>query len=105
MFFIVAFGFVALGAAAYYAFRPNPRSLGFSAWMGAATLFSTLMGTAADFGATFFHVSRAIHDGAADWHADLVEGLAESMSPGIMGFAFLAVTALVVAVGKARDAR
>ena len=105
MFFIVAFGFVALGAAGYYAYRPNPRSLGFIVWMGAATFFSTLMGIAADFGATFFHVSHAIHEGAADWHADLVEGLAESMSPAIMGFAFLGVTALVGALGKARDAR
>ena len=105
MFFILAFGFVALAAAAWYAYRPNPRSFGFIVWMGAATLFSTLMGTSADFGATFFHVSRAIDKGMAGWHGDLMEGLAESMSPGIMGFSLLAMTALVVSVGKARDPR
>jgi hypothetical protein len=105
MLFILAFGFVGLAAAAWYAFRPNPRSLGFIVWLGAATLFSTLMGTAADLGATCYHVARAIEQGVSDWHGHLVEGLAESMSPGIMGFALLAVTALVVSVGKARDPR
>jgi hypothetical protein len=32
----------------------------------------------------------------------LIEGLAESMSAGIMGFAFLCLTSMLVAVGKAR---
>jgi hypothetical protein len=105
MFFILAFGFVALAAAAWYAFRPNPRSFGFILWMAGATLFSTLMGTAADLGATFFYVSGAIEKGAPLWNAALAEGIAESMSPGIMGFALLGMIALVVAVGKGRDPR
>ena len=104
MFFILAFGLVGLAAAGWFAYRPNARSLGFILWMGGATLFSTLMGTAADFGATFFAVAKMIDQKipSPDWHAVIIEGAAESMSPGIMGFAFLAMTSLVVAVGKAR---
>ncbi len=102
MFFILAFGLLALAAAGWFAFRPNPRSQGFIVWMGAATLFATFMGTAADLGATAFATASMITKGATDWHAILIEGFAESMSPGIMGFALLAMTALVTAVGKAR---
>jgi len=102
MFFIMAFGLIALAAAGWYAFRPNPRSFGVIVWMGAATLFASLMGTVADFGAVAFAVSSMIVQGAKDWPAVVFEGFAESMSPGIMGFALLSMVALVTAVGKAR---
>ncbi len=103
MFFILAFGFIALAAAGWYAYRPNARSFGFIASMGAATLFATLMGTAADLGTVAFAVASMINHGMKDdWHAVIIEGFAESMSPGIMGFALLAMIAMVTAVGRAR---
>ncbi len=103
MVFILLFGFVGLAAAGWYAFRPNARSLGFITWIAIATLFSTLMGTAADLGATLFHVARMADTSTSpSWRADLAEGLAESMSPSIVGFAFIAMTALITAMGKAR---
>ena len=104
MFFVLAFGFVGLAAATWYAFRPNARSFGFIVWMGGATLFSTLMGTAADLGTTAFFVARmSEHEPTlARPFAILVEGFAESMSPAIMGFSLLAMISLVTAVGKAR---
>jgi hypothetical protein len=103
MFFILAFGMVALLSSAWYAYRPNARSLAFAEWMGRTTLFATLLGLASDLGEVFSHVSRAIEQSAATWPRDLVEGCAESMSPPIMGFAFLAMTALLTSVGRARD--
>jgi hypothetical protein len=102
MFFILAFGLIALAAAGWYAFRPNARSLGVIVWMGGATLFATLMGTVADLGTVAYAVSAMIGQGMKDWHAVIIEGFAESMSPGIMGFALLSMIALVTAVGKAR---
>jgi hypothetical protein len=103
MFFILAFGAIGLATSAWYAYRPNARSYAFLVWMGLATLFTTLMGLAADIGATCYHVARAMTQDAPMWRAWLVEGFAESMSPPIMGFAFLAMTALLTAVGRARD--
>ncbi len=102
MFFIMAFGGVALAAAGWYAFRPNARSLGVIVWMGTATLFASLMGTVADLGTVAYAVSSMIQAGAKDWYVALIEGFAESMSPGIMGFALLSMVALVTAVGRAR---
>jgi hypothetical protein len=105
MFFILAFGGIGLATSAWYAYRPNPRGYGFILWIGAATFFTTLMGLAAALGATGYHVARAAAKNTPDWQAILVEGCAESMSAPIMGFSFLALTALLVAVGKARDPR
>jgi hypothetical protein len=106
MWFILAFGVVGLVAAAGYAAK-KARSLGFIYGLGAATLFSTLSATCADFGATFAHVSGRMEPGGMQW-ADvatpLIEGAGESMSPGILGFSFVSLTCLLVGVGKHRRA-
>ena len=104
MFFILAFGLIALGAAGWYAVRAEKRTLGFIYGMSAATLFSVLSGTASDFGATWFYVSRMIEKEGptSSWQMPLFEGLAESMSPPVMGFSILALVAMLVAVGRRR---
>ena len=103
MFFILVFGFAGLAGAGWYAFRPNPRNLGFVTWIGVSVLFSTLQGTCSDLGMVFSHVTR-MPEGIPSVPV-LLEGLAESTSPGILGFTFLALMALVTAVGRARDLR
>ena len=104
MFVVVAFGFVSLAAAAFYAARPDARHEGFIQWMLRATLWSVLVGMCSDF-ATTFHVACQIED----WNHRsqiVIEGSAESLSPGIMGFAFMALAAMLTAVGRRRlDAR
>jgi hypothetical protein len=105
MFFILAFGAIGLATSAWYAYRPNPRSYVFIVWMGLTTLFTTLMGLAADIGATCLYIARAAETNAPLWHAEIIEGFGESMSPPIVGFAFLAMTSLLTAVGKVRDSR
>jgi hypothetical protein len=105
MFFILAFGGIDLAASAWYAYRPNARSYAFVVWMGLTTLFATLLGLAADLGVTCYHVAHAIVQGEPLWRAMLIEGFSESMSPPIVGFALLAMTALLTAVGRARDQR
>jgi hypothetical protein len=104
MFVIVAFGVLAVASAAFYAARPDGRREGFLAWMSRAVLWSTLAGLASDLGATCQFVT-SLPD--ADERARAAsEGFAESMSPAVMGFALLAVTAFLAAIGRQRlDAR
>jgi hypothetical protein len=125
MLFILIFGLIGLGAAFYFALRAERRSLGFVKSMAAATLFSTLATSCADVGATLYAAGK-VYDAndpqgsSADQRftpeaargADaattskvvrvVVEGFAESTSPGILGFAFLALTSMLVAVGRRR---
>ena len=105
MFFILFFGAVALATAFWFAVRPSDRHDGFIKWMARATLYATVSGTLADFLAVMRYVVREQLQG--DRRAlILCEGFAESLSPGIMGFSFLALVALMTAVGRRRlDAR
>jgi hypothetical protein len=97
---ILLFGLVTLLASAHFAARPDGRREGFLAWMSAATLWATLAGVASDVAATLYHTTE-VED--ANRRAQLVlEGVAESMSPAIVGFAILALVAMLTAVGRRR---
>lgn len=108
MAFILIFGFVGLAAGFFFAVRADKRTLGFVKGMMAATLFATLAASCADVGATLYACERTFS--AAESEADAIpramhlvaEGFAESTSPGIMGFSFLALTAMLGAVGRRR---
>jgi hypothetical protein len=101
MYWVVAFGFVALGAAGHYAARPTAKHEGFLSWMSRAVLWSIFTGICSDAATVFEYTAGDIPPG--DARARIVlEGLAESLSPGIVGFAFLAVVALLAAVGRRR---
>ncbi len=106
MVFILLFGLLGLGAAFYFAVRGQGQSLGFIKSMMQAVLFATLAATAADLGATLYAASHAWEqpgDGQPLRAAHMiVEGCAESTSPGILGFSFLALTAMLTAVGRRR---
>jgi hypothetical protein len=117
MYWVVAFGFVALGAAAYFAARPTAGHEAFIQWMSRALLWAVLTGMCSDVGTVMRAASarmgaaevRILEGSAAAEPADgetrarlVCEGLAESLSPGIVGFAFLGVVALLAAVGRRR---
>ncbi len=106
MMFIVVFGLLGLGASFYFAVRAQRQSLGFIHSMMHAVLFATLAATAADLGATLNAANQAWEKPGGDQplHAAhiIVEGFAESTSPGILGFSFLALTAMLTAVGRRR---
>ncbi len=105
MLFILVFGLLALGTSFYFAVRPQKQSLGFITSMAQATLFGTLAATFADVGATLYAASHAWENpeaGAGRAASMIVEGLSESASPGIVGFSFLALTAMLTAVGRRR---
>ena len=102
--FVLGFGGWALVAAGRYAMKKGV-SVGFIRGMMAATFCSILSALCANFGATFAYVSAHLEGGNGDPRtelAHLVEGLGESMSSGIVGFSLLALTALLVGVGKQR---
>jgi hypothetical protein len=102
MLFILVFGLIALGTAMRYAARPGPVHLAFSRAMALATFHATLVGFCADLGAVFTKGPRIAAAEHADLSRVLIQGLAESTSPGIMGFTLLALTSLFVAVGRLR---
>jgi hypothetical protein len=123
MSFILLFGVLALGAAFFFALRAERRTLGFIKSMAMATLFSTLAASCADVGATLYGAEKAF-DPTKSYEAEtrsgppsaeqteaaalprvihiVIEGFAESTSPGIVGFSFLALTWMLVAVGRRR---
>lgn len=106
MLFIMLTGLAGLLASFHFALRSDRRTLGFIKSMAQATLFATLAATAADLGATLYAVTRAWSEPGAGQplHAVhmMIEGFAESTSPGILGFSFLALTAMLTAVGRRR---
>lgn len=125
MLFILAFGLIGLGAAFYFALRAERRTLGFVKSMAAATLFATLATSCADVGATLYSAGKVYDandpqgssadvrftpetargsDAATTFKVVrvVIEGFGESTSPGILGFAFLALTSMLVAVGRRR---
>lgn len=117
MSFILLFGGVALLAAFYFAVRAEPKILGFVKWMSLAVLFSTCAATCADVGMTLYAAERVMTDktvperpgppptDASQFHHAIhtvIAGCAESTSPGILGFSFLGLTAMLTAVGRRR---
>lgn len=116
MLFILVTGAVGLAAAFHFAIKARRASLGFIKSMMLATFFGTLAASCADVGAVLFNVERAYdstgsYDKPGELKTDgggphvthmLVAGLAESTSPGILGFSFLGVTSLLVATGRRR---
>jgi hypothetical protein len=99
--FVLLFGGVCLVSSLSFALRPGRSRLGFLKWMHLTVLFATLSGTVANIGATF-HYLAAGRNGATDPVLVLFEGLGESMSTPILGFALLSLSALGVAVGLRR---
>lgn len=96
--FVLVFGVLALTGAAYAAARPDERTLRYVKGMIWATVASVGSATCADLGATFQAVSGA----PGTPTAMLLQGLSESMSPGILGFSLVSLAALFVAIAARR---
>jgi hypothetical protein len=105
MMFVLAFGFVTLATAFWFAIRPTPQQVGFIRWMSRATLFTILCATCVCFSITFHAVTS--EELPNDLFARIiVRGAAESLAPGIIGFALLSLTSLATAIGQRKlDAR
>ena len=104
MLFILLTGAIGLASAFYFALKARAQNLEFIKGMAMATLFGTLAASCADVGATLYASEKAFDeaDSVGKPLHMIVEGLAESTSPGILGFSFLALIWMLVAVGRRR---
>jgi len=105
MLFVVIFGLLTFAAAALFAARGDRRRLGFVTWMGVATLLSIGGGVASDLAAVGHHGFERCAEKHIEPATCLVLGVAESMSPAILGFTLLSLAAMLAAVGMSRTAR
>lgn len=97
---IALFGVLSLGAGAVFAVRPTLRLVPILAALGLAVLFSIGAGTMADLAAVGSKIPAH-----PEWLRQtelpllVLQGVAESMAPGILGFSLLSLTAFECAVG------
>jgi hypothetical protein len=104
MFFLLAFGVATLVASAHYAWRVTRVALKVTLGLGAATAFATLTGIAVDL--------AAVGHGAVDYmnrHHEtslasvVLQGVAESLAPAVLGFTLLSLAALITTLGLYRQ--
>jgi hypothetical protein len=104
MWFLVAFGAATLAFSIRFARMPARRTLRTALALAGATAFTTLTGICADL-ATVGHDAPSYlkaHPGTSMVEV-LLQGIAESLSPGIMGFTTLSLAGLIVALGFQRE--
>jgi len=104
MFFLLAFGVATLVAATLYAWRVTRVAFRVTLGLGVATGFTTLMGICVDLAAVGHGVPTYLQRHPETSLAEVVlQGLAESLAPGVMGFTFLALAALLTTLGLYRE--
>ena len=102
--FLLSFGALSLLAAARFALRPEPARLRLALALAAATLFTMSTAISAAL-ATVGHqapgyLARHPEDSLS---GVILQGLAESLSPAILGSTVLTLSALFVALGCYRE--
>jgi hypothetical protein len=103
MFVVLLFGGLSLAAAIRFARTPRTETVGAVRALSTATIFAVIGGVAADLATVFTKVPNH-----PEWSQSpqvgliVLTGLGESLTPAILGFAFLAVAWLVTAVGARR---
>jgi len=107
MFLVLAFGLATLLLAARFAHQPDGRSPAPVWSLAIVTIATTVTGVAADLAAVGHHAPRFLQEHAGDGAGYdlprvLIQGFAESMAPAILGSTFVALAALLIAVGLLR---
>jgi hypothetical protein len=99
MVFVVVFGLVSLGSAVLFALRPTAGRLASVVAYATAVLLTSIAGTALDLGVVFSRFQDFPADNAS---AFVLMGCAEALSPVILGFSLISITALVAGIGSRR---
>jgi hypothetical protein len=104
MVFVLVFGGVALASAGRFAMQPVAGGARSIVAYGAAVAFVSLAGLAVDLVAVAHHAvgDPELVAEAGGIGALALLGLGEALSPVVLGFALLAVTSLLTAVGLRR---
>jgi hypothetical protein len=101
--FTLLFGALSLAASVAFAVRQAPGQLRVARALHGATLYSTLTGILASLAAVGHHVNARWDElQSVGLVRVLCQGVAESMSAGIIGFVLLSLSLFVVGVGQLR---
>ncbi len=104
MWFLLAFGLATLVFAARFAWVPARRTLRTTFALAGGTAFASATAICADVAAVGHGAPGYLKAHPETTLVDaLLQGMAESMSPGILGFAMVSLAALVVALGYQRE--
>lgn len=106
MWFVLTFGLITLGAAVGFARRPRLEAEQAVRSFSRATTFSTLSTLCLDLAAVGSRVPNAPGiENHPHIHFVVMEGIAESLAPVILGSTLLCLVWLLMAVGQRRLAR
>jgi hypothetical protein len=104
MFFLLAFGLVALALAVRFALSPSQRLLKAALAMSGATAFTVFTGICTAFAAVGHQAPDYLKRHPETTLAEVVLlGIGESMSPGILGGVMLSLIAIILALGLWRQ--
>ncbi|HEY3664986.1 MAG TPA: hypothetical protein VGL19_03255 [Polyangiaceae bacterium] len=102
--FVLLFGGLSLFCGARFALGPSRQRLRLTGALGLTTWLATLTAVCADFAAVGHHGPEFLsRHPELPLHAVVLQGVAESLSPAIVGLSMLTVCALLVALGCHRD--
>ena len=99
MWFVLILGLGALATAVLFAARRRIAVLALVRAFTLATVFAIASGLCANVAAVMKHASEYV---GPDMVFAVMQGLAESLAPGILGFTMLSISWLLVAVGTRR---
>jgi len=106
MWFVLLFGVLALIAAGFFAWRPEPRKIDAIKALSIATVFSIASAIVSDIAAVGSKVpANPEWAHSPDLPLIVMQGVSESMAPGILGFSILSLVWLVMSVGHRRLGR
>ncbi len=106
MWFILLFGLLSLLAAGAFAVRPDPRRVETVRSLSYATVFSIAAGIVADLATVGSKVPAHLEWSVSPKiHLIVMQGIAESLTPGVLGFSLLSLTWMLMAIGHRRLAR
>ena len=104
MWFLLSFGALLLVSAARFAARPDAARLRTAFALGGATLFTMLTAIGADVATVGHQLPEYLaHHPDATLASALLQGMAESLSPAILGCTLLTLAALFLALGFYRE--
>jgi hypothetical protein len=104
MWFLLAIGLAALWFSARFARVPSRRTLRIALALAGAAAGTTLTGVFAALAAVGHHAPTYLKAHPNMSLAEvLLQGMAESLSAGVLGFAILSIAAILVAVGFHRE--
>ncbi len=105
MWFLLLFGAGALVAAGMFAHKPKRERLPLLFSLTALVIFESIMGVFVDLAAVGHHASENWEKFQPTLVQSLLQGFAEAMAPGVLGFGLVATVMLLTVLGFYREAR